>query len=463
MGTSGEDAALRLAGAGLHVVGIEANLIGGECPYWACLPTKSLVRSANLVAEARRADGLVGTVTVDPNWTIIAERIRAEITGGWDDSGGVSRFEAKGGTFVRGMGRLIGPRAIQVGDATIRARIGILVATGSTPSVPPIDGLRDLPFWTNHEAIASEHLPKQLVVLGGGAVGCELAQVFARFGSQVAIIEGADRILAHGEPEASGVVADALVDDGVRIITSHHARSVAGDEETVSVTLDDGTVVTGSNLLVATGRRADADAIGASAADAVVERGRIVVDGRMRAADGLWAMGDVTGVGMLTSVAEYQARIAVEDILGAEPRPADYTANPTVTFTDPEVGSVGLTEAAAREAGFELEVQVKDIQATFRGWLHRTGNTGVIKLVVDASSRTLVGATIVGPSASEAIAFLSLAVSKQMTVDDLVNEIYAFPTFVGGIGESVGAYGRGIARVLDPATPPLMDDPPSSR
>ena len=459
MGTCGEDAALRLAAAGLDVIGIEANLIGGECPFWACLPTKSLVRSSNMVKEARRADGLVGSVAVETDWAVVAARIRAEITGGWDDSGGVKRFEARGGRFVRGTGTLVGPHRVAVGDDELSARIGVLVATGSTPLIPPIDGLDDTPFWTHREAVASESLPESLAIIGGGPVGCELAQVLSRFGVKVTIIEGSARLLAHGEPEASALIMDAFVDEGIDVRTGVHVASVSGDDEEVRLHLDDGSVLTAARLLLAVGRRGTADRLGLENAGANVSGGFVKVDEWMRAVAGLWAIGDITGPPLLTQVAVYQGRIAVEDILGASPRPADYSAMPAVTFTDPEVGSVGLTEDQARREGRDVSVELKRLEATFRGWLHRTGNTGLIKMVADVDEKRLVGATVVGPNAGEILGFLHLAVARQIPLENLVDLIYPFPTMYGGIGEALGAYGRGIVRVLDPGTAPMFDDP----
>lgn len=460
MGTCGEDAALRLSAAGLDVVGVEARLIGGECPFWACLPTKSMVRSANLVKEARRADGLVGRVTVEPDWSIIAERIRAEVTGGWDDSAGVARFEGKGGRFIRGWGKITGPHLVEVEGTTISAKRGILVATGSQPMIPPIPGLSEVKYWTNHDAVEVEDLPASLAILGGGPVGCELGQVFARFDVGVTIIEGQERLLANEEPEVSEVVAEAFIEDGIAIRAGVMAEKIAGDGGTTTVHLGDGSTITAERLLVATGRRAAADSLGVTSAGATTNRGFVDVDGFMRAAPALWAIGDVTGKGLLTQVAEYQGMIAVEDILGGRPRPADYSAIPRATFTDPEVGGVGLTESEARSAGYDVTVIVKDLRSTFRGWLHATGNSGMIKLVADQNREQLLGATMVGPRATDVLGFLALAVHEQTPLPNLVNMIYGFPTFYGGIGEALGAYGRGVVRVLDPGTPPLFDDPP---
>lgn len=459
MGTCGEDAALRLTGAGLDVVGIEARLIGGECPYWACLPSKSMIRSSNLVTEARRADGLVGSVRVEPDWRVIAARIRSEITGDWDDSGAVARFESKGGRFIRGWAKITAPNTVEVNDISVTARRGIVLATGSQPLIPPVPGLSDIEYWTNHEAIEAEELPESLAILGGGPVGCELGQVFARFGVAVTIIEGEPRLLKSEEPEASELVATALAEDDVTLRLGLRAESVADDGGRVLTQLGDGSTVSAERLLVATGRKADADGAGVAAAGASTNRGFVEVDGLMRAADGLWAIGDVTGKGLLTQVAQYQGMIAVEDILGARPRPADYSAIPRATFTDPEVGGVGMTESEARSAGHDVYVLVKDLRATFRGWLHATGNAGLIKLVADRSQDRLLGASVVGPRATDLLGFVSLAVQQQTPLTDLVNMIYAFPTFYGGIGEALGAYGRGVVRVLDPDTAPMFEDP----
>jgi pyruvate/2-oxoglutarate dehydrogenase complex dihydrolipoamide dehydrogenase (E3) component len=459
MGTCGEDAALRLAGAGLDVVGIEPRLIGGECPFWACIPSKFMVGSANMVAGAQKADGLVGAVKVDPDWSSVASRVRSQITGGWDDSAGVQRFEAKGGRFIRGAGTITAPGTVELNETTVVARRGVLMATGSQPLIPPIPGLSDVEYWTNHEAIEVEELPASLAVLGGGPVGCELGQVFARFGVDVTFIEGEERLLSREEPEASSLVADALIEDGAALRLGVRAESVSSEGGSTRVHLDDGTKVTAERLLVATGRRANADSIGAESAGATTSRGFVEVDGLMRAAERLWAIGDVTGKGLLTQVAEYQGTIAVEDILGGSPRPADYSVIPRATFTAPEVGSVGLTEAEARRVGHRVTVTVKDLRATFRGWVNASTLTGVIKLVADESEDRLLGGTVVGPRATDVLGFLALAVQEHVPLRNLVNMIYAFPTFYGGIGEALGAYGRGIVRVLDPDTAPMFGDP----
>lgn len=462
MGTCGEDASLRLADAGVDVVGIEERLIGGECPFWACIPSKFMVGSANLVTQARRADGLVGRVEVDPDWTIVASRIRSRITGGWEDSAGVDRFESRGGRFIRGRGRITAPRTVEVGDTTVFAERGVLLATGSRPMIPPIPGLAETPFWTNHEAIAVEELPASLAVLGGGPVGCELGQVFARFGVEVTFIEAADRLLGAGEPEASDLVAGALEREGATLRLGVRTESVASDDDAIHLALSDGTSVTAERLLVATGRTADTGSLGIESAGAKTNEGFVEVDQFMRAAEGLWAIGDVTGKGLLTEIAEYQGLIAVEDILGASPLPACYDVVPTAVFTDPEVGSVGMTEADAKAECADVEVQVKDLSTTFRGWTDPVDVSGMIKVVVDRDKDRLLGATVVGPRGTEVIGFLALAIQEQIPLANLVHSIYAFPTYYGGVGEILGAYGRGITRVLDPGSEPMFGDPPYS-
>ncbi len=459
VGTCGEDAALRLLRAGHDVVGIESNLIGGECPYWACLPTKSLVRSANLVTEARRANGLVGSVEVEADWSVVAQRLRDEITGGWDDSYGEHRFAASGGRLVRGWGHIVAPRTVQVGETFYEARKGIVLATGSAPFVPPIPGLSEVGFWTNREAVAAEALPSSLAILGGGPVGVELGQVFARFGVKVSIIEGQDRLLGSEEPEVSAVVAAALEAEGVELRLGNTVNEVAESAGSKLVRLSGGGSVRADEILVATGRRSDAESLGVAVVGAQIENGFVKTDNRMEAADGLWAIGDVTGKGMLTQVGLYQGSIAVETILGGDPTPADYTVMPRAVFTDPEVGAVGLTEAAAKEEGLDTRIVVKNLQATFRGWLHRSGNEGVIKLVADDRESVLVGASVVAPTASDLLGFLSLAIKSRTPIPELAEMIYAFPSFYGAIGEALGAYGRGVVRVLDPETEPMIGDP----
>lgn len=450
VGTCGEDLSLQFLDAGLEVVGIEAALVGGECPYWACLPSKRMIRAANLVAEVARARGVAGPVEATPDWGVLAQQVRAEVTGDRDDAMPIERFRDRGGTLIKGHGRLTGPRAVAVGDAAFTARRGIVIATGSGPFIPPIPGLDEVPFWTTHDLIATDVLPESVTVLGGGAVGCELGQLMARFGARVSIIEAAPGLLPGGEPEAAAIVEEALVADGITVHTGVSAVAVATRGDATVVSLDDGARIASDRLLVATGRSVALGDLGLENVGLDANSRFIEVDDHMRAAEDIWAMGDVTGKAMFTHVALRQAATVAADILGRKVTPVSYEAIPRVTFTDPEVGSVGLTEAEARDARRRVVIAVKQVPATVRGWLHAVGNAGVIKLVVDRDERVLVGATVVGPNAGDVLGMLGLAVHAQVPLDVLRSMTYAFPTFYGGIGEAIGAYGRGVMTVLDP-------------
>lgn len=450
VGTSGEDLSLRLLGAGLHVVGIEDTLVGGECPYWACLPSKLMIRAASLLQEARRVDGKAGRAQVDPDWGLLAGRVRAEVTGGWDDAAGVKRFTDRGGLLVHERGRLTGPDRVLVKDQTYRARRGIVIATGSKPAIPPIQGLDEVDYWTTHDVIGAEERPRSITILGGGVVGCELGQVLARFGAEVTIVEAADRLLPAEEPEASDVLEAALAAEGVIVRTGAAVERVEARGGTICSILSDGAEVTNERLLVATGRKADLGGLGLESAGLDSTGPFLRVDDRMRAAEHIWAMGDVTGKGMFTHVALYQSAIVAADILGMEHTPARYDAVPRVAFTDPEVGAVGKTEAEAVSAGLDVVAVVKQLPATFRGWLHGSGN-GLIKMIADRKTGILVGATAVGPHGGDMLGLLGLAVHARITLGELRSMMYAFPTFYGTIGEALGAWGRGLSTVMDPS------------
>lgn len=448
VGTCGEDLSLRLLGAGLDVVGIEAALVGGECAYWACLPTKRLIRVGNMLQEGRRANGLAGRTSVEPDWSMVAERLRAEVTGNWDDSGAVARYTSRGGRLIHGRGRLTGRRTVEVNGQTVVALRGIVIATGSRPAIPPIPGLAQVDYWTTHDVINAESLPASLVILGGGAVGCELGQLLSRFGVRVSIVEAAERLLAAEEPEASTVLAAALAACDIAVHTVAAAERVSQSDGLVTLHLSGGREVTGERLLVATGRRVDLSELGLESAGLDGSARFLRTDDRQRVADGIWAMGDVTGVAMFTHVALYQSAIIAAGILGKSRPAARCDALPRVVFTDPEVAAVGLGEAAARAAGVEVAVIVKQLPATFRGWLDMAD--GVIKLVVDRQAAVLVGATVVGPRAAEMLGILGLAIHAKIPLTQLRSMIYPFPTFYGSIGEAMGAYGRGLSTVMDP-------------
>jgi len=437
MGPGGEDVAGRLAEAGLDVVGIDRELVGGECPYWGCIPSKMMIRAAHLLAEARRIPGMAGTATVTPDWGPVAQRIRDEATDDWDDTVAVERFEGKGGRFIRGVGRITGPREVTVGDHVITARRGIVVATGTSAAIPPIDGLADVDFWTNREAIEAKELPASLVVLGGGAIGVELAQSFARFGTTVTIVEALDRLVPMEEPEAGALLAEVFAGEGVDVRAGTTVTGVSAAHDGVRIELGDGDTVEAARLLVATGRHADLAAVGLGAAGIDDLQRWVPVEGHQRVTDGIWAVGDITGKGAFTHVAMYQSAIAAADILGEEHPPAQYHALPRATFTDPEIGAVGRTEAQAREAGIAVALGSTKVPHTARGWLHKAGNDGLIKLVADTDRNVLVGATAVGPNGGEVLGLLTLAVHAEIPIPTLRQMIYAYPTFHKGVEDAL--------------------------
>jgi pyruvate/2-oxoglutarate dehydrogenase complex dihydrolipoamide dehydrogenase (E3) component len=431
MGPGGEDVAERLAEAGLDVVGIDAELVGGECPYWGCIPSKMIIRAANLLAEAGRIPGMAGAAEVHPDFAPVAGRIRLEATDNWDDTVAVKRFEDKGGRFARGWAHLDGATRVVVGDRTFEASRGIVVATGCRPWIPPIDGLVGTPFWTNREAIAAEEAPESLTVIGGGAIGVELAQAFSRFGSTITVIEATHSLVGPEEPEAGALLAEVFAAEGIEVLTNTAVTAVAHDGEGFSIALGDGSAVQAEQLLVAVGRRADLSRINASSIGIDVGARSIPVDDRLRVlgVDGVWAIGDVTGKGAFTHMSMYQADIVVNDILGHEVVPADYRAVPRVTFTDPEIGSVGITEREARSQGLTVRIGSEQVPASARGWIHKAGNQGFIKLIEDAERGILVGATSAGPWGGEVLGLLTLAVYAEIPTQRLRHMIYAYPTF----------------------------------
>ena len=438
MGIGGEAVASKVAEAGLQVIGIESDLVGGECPYWGCIPSKMMIRGANLLAEARRIEGVAGKAEVAPDWAPIAQRIREQATDNWNDQVAVDRYVDKGGFFIRGRGRITAPRTVEVNGVTYTARIGVVVAAGTNPAVPPIPGLAEVDYWTNRQAMQVETLPRSLVVLGSGAIGAELAEVFARFGVQVSIIEALDRLMPREEPEVGDLMKEVFESEGIAVHVGTLATQVAADGDEIVVTLDNGTEVRGEKLLVATGRRTNVEGLGLDNVGVELDSPYVPVDDHMQVADGLWAVGDITGKGLFTHIAAYQAPIAAASILGEEHAPADYRAMPRVTFTDPEVGSVGLTEQEARDAGLNVTVATQNVPWSARGWLHSSGNEGIIKLVVDTDRDVLVGATSAGPHGGEVLGMLTLAVHGELPVSTLSSMIYAYPTFHRGVEDALG-------------------------
>ena len=430
MGPGAEHVAEELAKAGVPVAAIEEHLVGGECPYWGCIPSKMMIRAANLLTEGRRISGMAGAAVISPSWAPVAKRIRDEATDNWDDKVAADRFTDFGGTLFRGHARITAPGEVTVGDDVIRARRGIVIGTGTAPAIPPVDGLAQTPYWTNHEAIETEDVPRSLLILGGGAIGAELGQVFARFGSSVTVIEAMPRLLPLEEPESGELLAKIFRAEDITVSTGTAAESVRHDGREFSVTLAGGRQFRGERLLVATGRKTDLAGLGVGAIGLDEKARSIRVDDRMLAAPGVWALGDVVGKGAFTHMSMYHARIILGELLGRPRHPAEYHAVPRVTFTDPEIGSVGLTEAQAREQfGDRIAAATTPIPSSARGWIHKAGNDGFIKLVTDSERGVLVGATSAGPTGGEVLSMLTLAVHAQISVQRLTEMIYAYPTF----------------------------------
>jgi pyruvate/2-oxoglutarate dehydrogenase complex dihydrolipoamide dehydrogenase (E3) component len=437
LGPGGEHVAIKLGRAGLDVVGIEDRLVGGECPYYGCVPSKMMIAAAHVVAAARRVPEFGGTATVTPEWGPVAQRIRDEATDDWDDAVAVKRLEDNGGRFHRGRGVLDGPGRVRVDDTTYVARKGVVVNTGTAPAAPPIDGLQGTPYWTNRDAVAVTELPGSLVVLGGGPIGCEFAQVFARFGVRVTVVEVADRLVAIEEPEASELLTKAFEAEGIEVRTGATVRSVGYGDDGFTLDLGD-EKVTADKLLVAAGRKANLDFIGLDTVGLGDDLKVVETDERMRVrrdasspgssgatVEKLWAVGDITGKGAFTHVSMYQGAVAIRDILGQDGPWADYRAVPRVTFTSPEVASVGQSEKAARDAGVDVATATGDLGA--RGWLAK--ETGLVKLVADKKRGVLVGGCVVGESGGEILSMLEAAVHAEIPVTTLRTMHFAYPTY----------------------------------
>ncbi|RJQ78650.1 NAD(P)/FAD-dependent oxidoreductase [Pseudonocardiaceae bacterium YIM PH 21723] len=439
LGPGGEDLATRLAKAGRSVVAVEGRLVGGECPYYGCVPTKMMIRAAQVLAEGRRIDGLAGSAEVRPDWTTVATRIRQEATDNWNDQVAVDRLEKAGVRFVRGWGKITAPGQVTVstpdGEQVFQASRGIAVNPGTAPAVPGLEGLADTPFWTNRDAVATEEVPASLIVLGGGPIGAEFAQVFARFGAQVTVVQSADRLLPRDEPEAGALLAEVFTAEGITVRTGARAQRVVYNPGEFTLHMSDGAELRAQQLLVAAGRKVDLAGLGVGAFGLDESARTIPVDDRMRAADGLWAIGDIAGEGAFTHVSMYQARIAANDILGVDGEPANYRALPWVTFTEPEVGAVGLTEQAARDKGIRVRTGITQVPSSTRGWIHK--GEGFIKLVEDADRGVLIGATSAGPVGGEVLGALAVAVQGEVPVATLSEMIWAYPTFHRAIGEAV--------------------------
>jgi pyruvate/2-oxoglutarate dehydrogenase complex dihydrolipoamide dehydrogenase (E3) component len=428
-GPAGEVCAGRLGEAGLSVAVVEPHLIGGECSYYACMPSKALLRPGELLAEARRIPGVREAVTGGLDVQAVLKR-RDEIVHDLDDSSMGPWLTERGVTVVRAHGRLDGERRVRAGDETLLARRAVVVATGTGALLPPIDGLREAKPWTNREATTAKRVPERLVILGGGVVGVELAQAYRSLGAQVTLIEAADRLIAREEPFASEHVEQGLRELGVDVQIGVKASAVRVSGGDVEVELESGGPARGEELLVAVGRRYNTDDIGLDSIG-LGPGEPIEVDDSMRASEWLYAIGDVNGRALLTHMGKYQARVAADVILGEEKACLliDGSRSPRVIFTDPQVAAVGYTLAAAQQAG--LNVRVADVPtqgnagASFYG---RDSSAGTARLVVDEERRIVVGATFTGPEVAEFLQAATTAVIGEVTIDRLFHAVPAFPT-----------------------------------
>jgi pyruvate/2-oxoglutarate dehydrogenase complex dihydrolipoamide dehydrogenase (E3) component len=411
-GPAGEHCAARLAAGGRRVAIVERELLGGECSYWGCIPSKTLVRPGEALQAAREAPGAREAVG-DRVDAAAAFAWRDFMVSGYDDGGQARWAEGEGITVLRGVGRLDGPGRVRVGDAVYSAP-DVVIATGSAPVIPPVPGLRELDgVWTNREATGLTAVPRRLLVLGGGAVGIELGQAVARMGASVAVVEGADHLLAREPKPLGDAVAEALAANGVEIHLGRHAASARREADDYVLELADGTELRGDRLLVATGRRPRTAGLGLE--------GPLEVDTRMRVADGLWAIGDVTGIWPLTYVGKYQGRIAAANILG-EPREADYTAVPRVVFTDPQAAAVGETDGP-----LSATVSLAEVPRTATYTRAYDTKPGFMTLVSDGERVT--GAYAVGPEAGEWLQQATLAIRARVPLAVFEDVIQPFPTF----------------------------------
>jgi len=426
-GVAGEAIAGGLQGSGLTLAVVERELVGGECPYWGCIPSKTLLRSGETLEEAARARTLAAS-RVD--WELDFPKVSKRVY--WmardlDDTRPAAAMEATGAKLVRGDGKLIDPQTVEVGGETLVARRAVVVANGGTALIPPIPGLDAVKFWTNRQAVLPRELPGSLAVLGGGAVGVEIGQAFARFGSKVTIIEAGPRFLGAEEPEAGVALRPHLLADGMTLLVGDPCTGVENATVGVILTLKSGATVHADRLLVATGRRPNFEAW-QGAGLPQTDRGWLKVDpATLEARVNVYGAGDVTGLGGFTHLAYYHGQIVARRLRGEDAR-ADHTAVPRVTFTDPEVASVGLSELAARERGLNVVTASTDPAETARGYIHDF-HGGALKLIGDRDRGVLVGATMVTPRAGEILGELVLALRAGTPLRTLADVIHPFPAF----------------------------------
>jgi dihydrolipoamide dehydrogenase len=427
-GPAGEVCAGRLADAGLEVAVVEQHLVGGECSFYGCMPSKALLRPGQVLAEARRIPG--AAQAVDGLDVRAALERRDEVIHHLSDDEQVPWLEQRDIAVVRGHGRVTGERTVVVGDETLAARRAVVIATGTEPLVPPIPGLREARPWTNREAVTSEEVPASLVVLGGGTVGVEMADAYASFGSRVTVIEAGPRVLAREEPFAGDEVCAAFAEAGIEVRADTRATAVSRADGRVTVELDDGTSVSADEILVAVGRRTRSAELGLD--DLGVEPGHpIEVDDTLRVPGHNWlyVIGDANGRALLTHMGKYQGRIAADCILGREvPMRSDGPLSPRVTFTDPQVAAVGHTLASAQEAGIDARAVDVPTGGNAGGSFVGRGAPGTARIVVDEDRRVIVGATFTGAEIAEALHAATIAVIGEVSLDDLWHAVPCFPT-----------------------------------
>jgi pyruvate/2-oxoglutarate dehydrogenase complex dihydrolipoamide dehydrogenase (E3) component len=428
-GPAGEVCAGRLADGGLEVAIVEQHLVGGECSFYACMPSKALLRPGQALAEARRVPGAAEAVTGELDLEAVFRR-RDKAAHDFSDEEQLPWLEERDIALVRGHGRLAGERAVEVGDDRLSARRAVVVATGTKAVMPPIPGLREANPWTNREATTANEAPDSLIVLGAGTSGIELADAYASLGTDVTVIEAGPRVLAREEPFAGEEVCAALADRGVAIHVDTSATAVSRADGRVTVELDDGSSVSAAEILVAVGRQPHTDDLGIEALG--LEAGKpIEVDVTLRVPghDWLYAIGDANGRVLLTHMGKYQGRIVADRILGREvPLRSDGPLSPRVTFTEPQVAAVGHTLASAKEAGIDARAVDVSTQGNAGGSFIGKGAPGTARIVVDEQRRVIVGATFTGVEVAEALHAATIAVIAEVALDDLWHAVPCFPT-----------------------------------
>jgi pyruvate/2-oxoglutarate dehydrogenase complex dihydrolipoamide dehydrogenase (E3) component len=430
-GPAGEVCAGRLGQAGLAVVLVEHALVGGECSYWGCMPSKALLRPGELIAEARRVPGVRETVAGEVDSAAVLRR-RNEVIHDLDDSSQLPWLEERGVELVRGAGALDGERRVRVGDEVLAARSAVVVATGTGAAIPPVPGLQQIETWTNRQATTAGEVPGSLLVLGGGVIGVELADAWSSLGSRVAVVEVGPRVLAREEPFASQLVHDALVERGVDVHVGVNVEHAHRGERGVVLALAGGTELAGDEILVAAGRRPQTGDLGLETVG--LEPGASVAVGddmRVPGRPWLFAIGDVNGRALLTHIGKYQARVAAEQILGREVRVhrlADGALAPRVVFTDPQVAAVGHTVESAEESGLRVRVVEHDTSATAGGSYTGRNTPGTSRILVDEERDVLVGATFVGFEVAEWLQAASIAIAGEVPLARLWDAVPSFPT-----------------------------------